>query len=127
LAEALGAKVEWDPETRSVIVETDKTTGVFSDTDKTTGIVEDDVEAGWLSLSALKEKFAPTSGRVVQVKRGDQTMMRIENRGHWVELPCTPTMPRVEAESDTGTTIYARLLNGRMYVIESQLRAAGLL
>jgi hypothetical protein len=138
VAEALGAKVEWDDANRAVVVTSKDVQSVsvpgIMDASKPAGgsAVTDYYNAlpgdpDRLDPQSIWKKFNLTAvGAVRQVSKDDQTYLRFENNDHWVELPLFGG-PDVSAQSDLNVTVHGTLSNGRLFVSVSDLQAAKIL
>jgi hypothetical protein len=133
LAEALGAKVEWDQATRSVIVKSKEMVNAMQNGSpryifwptKVPGR-EKFISMSYYSPEALKEQYEEAPLQFVPVERPEGRYMRIIGfRGHYVEFPLFGG-PEVQGVTDTGYTLRGVLVDGQLYVLPYLFSGSGI-
>lgn len=123
LAEALGAKVDWDAETRSVIVTSEETA---MQTQEVGTVPQATETSDFLDLRTIADRYLSQTAAIRQLKKNEQYFMRIEGNGQFVEMPMFGG-PEISATSSSGVEVRGTFEAGLMSVSESDLRNAGII
>lgn len=127
VAEALGAKVEWDAAKNAVVITSKEAQIAHGGTVQTPGQAaghpvqaepDNRLTQEWIPLRSLVETYGFSVG-------ADQDVLTLEGRGLRAVFPLSMNVTDVLGITSTGTTIRGRIENGRLLLLRSDLERAG--
>ena len=113
LAEALGAKVDWDNETRTVVVSSEEVNDASTD-------ISNSNDSDWIDLRTLADIYG------VYVEVGDHVTLR-SNSGKEIKFPAPRVNDNTEHILDATPTLKIKVTNARFYFLISELQKEGLI